>query len=136
MLTELAGHLGITDRVTFTGHVPRPEAVMGAFDLFAITSDTEQMPYAVVEAMAARLPVLATAVGDIPAMVCEENQPFIVPPEDAHGLAAALTRLCKDERLRRRLGHANRVKVQEQFGIAAMADAFHRILVQATAPRY
>jgi glycosyltransferase involved in cell wall biosynthesis len=130
-LGELAQRLGVADRITFTGHVPKPEAVMGAFDLFAMTSDTEQMPYAVIEAMAGRLPILATAVGDIAVMVAEENRPFIVARDDPHGLATALERLCGDQGLRRRLGQANRVRVEQSFRVAPMVDAFHRILIGA-----
>src|SRR5260221_9891057 len=77
-LTELARGLNMAGKGTFTGHISPPESVMGAFDVFAITSDTEQMPYAVLEAMSAPLPVAATAVGDIPTMVSEENRPFVV----------------------------------------------------------
>ena len=130
-LGDLADRLGVADRITFTGHVPKPEAVMGAFDLFAMTSDTEQMPYAVVEAMAARLPVLATAVGDIATMVGDENRPFIIARDDQRHLVAALARLCGDQALRRRLGNANRVRVEQSFCIAPMADAFRQILIDA-----
>jgi len=132
-LGEMAQQLGVTDRVKFTGHVPKPEAVMGAFDLFAITSDTEQMPYAVIEAMAARLPVLATAVGDIAIMVCEENRPFIVARDDPQRLVSALERLCSDQGLRRRLGQANRLRVEQSFRIRPMVDAFRQILISAIA---
>ncbi len=132
-LGELAQRLGVAGRVTFTGHVPKPEAVMGAFDLFAMTSDTEQMPYAVIEAMAARLPVLATAVGDIATMVSEENRPFIVARDDQRRLVAALERLCGDQGLRRRLGQTNRVRIEQSFCIAPMVDAFHQILIGALA---
>jgi glycosyltransferase involved in cell wall biosynthesis len=132
-LGERSQHLGIAERTDFTGHVPKPEAVMGAFDLFAMTSDTEQMPYAVLEAMAARLPVLATAVGDIATMVGEENKPFIVARDDQRRLVAALARLCRDRELRRRLGQSNRVRVDESFCIAPMANAFYQVLVGAGA---
>jgi glycosyltransferase involved in cell wall biosynthesis len=134
-LSELATHLGMANRVTFTGHVSRPEAVMGAFDIFAITSDTEQMPYAVLEAMSARLPVVATAVGDIPTMVAEENRPFIVPRDAPGSLASALARLCHDQGLQRKLGIANRARVEQNFSIAPMAEAFRRLLLHATARR-
>jgi len=103
-LSDLANHLNLTDRVTFTGHVSRPELVMGAFDVFVITSDTEKMPYAVLEAVSARLPVVATAVGDIPIMVAEENRPFIVERDVLASLVAALARLCHDASLRRSVG--------------------------------
>ncbi|HUC08903.1 MAG TPA: glycosyltransferase family 4 protein [Stellaceae bacterium] len=132
-LGELAMRLGVADRTIFTGHVSKPEAVMGAFDIFAITSDTEQMPYAVVEAMAARLPVVATAVGDIAIMVDEANRPFIVARDDRHRLIAALAQLCRDQALRRRLGQANRDRAEKNFCVAPMADAFYQILVSAIA---
>jgi glycosyltransferase involved in cell wall biosynthesis len=127
----MANRLNISGSVTFTGHVPRPEAVMGAFHIFAMTSDTEQMPYAVLEAMAARLPVVATAVGDIPMMVSKENRPFIVPRDAPGLLASALNRLCGDETLRHQIGHANRARVEQAFDVPAMVAAFRRVLVTA-----
>lgn len=132
-LADQANRLGISHHVTFTGHVPRPEMVMGAFDLFALTSDTEQMPYAVLEAMSARLPVLATEVGDIATMVSEQNRPFVIPPADQRTLVAALTRLCSDRPLRRQIGLANRAKVEQAFDIKSMTDAFQRLLAQVIA---
>jgi L-malate glycosyltransferase len=132
-LGELSRRLGVADRTIFTGHIAKPEAIMTAFDLFAITSDTEQMPYAVLEAMAARLPVVATAVGDIAAMVAESNRPFIVARDDRNGLIAALARLSGDSELRQRLGRDNRVRVEESFAIAPMAAAFYEILTEALA---
>jgi L-malate glycosyltransferase len=130
-LDELTRSFGIAERVIFAGHVPRPEAVMGAFDVFAITSDTEQMPYAVVEAMAARLPVLSTDVGDIAMMVAGINRPFVVPRDDAAALAAALAQLGDEPALRRRIGDANRGKVEADFTIPRMVDPFHRVLLDA-----
>lgn len=129
-LGELAHGLGIARRVTFSGQVPRPEAVMGGFDLFALSSDTEQMPYAVLEAMAARLPVVATAVGDVAAMVAPENRPFIVEPRSVQGLASALAKIGADQELRGTLGEANRRHVEQHFGVAGMVDAFHRLLIE------
>lgn len=133
-LEELAHRLGVADRTTFTGNVSRPEAIMGAFDLLAMTSDTEQMPYAVIEAMAARLPVLATAVGDIALIVAQENRPFIIARDDHRSLVAALRRLCEDHDLRRRLGLANRLQVEQKFYIRSMIDAFDRVLVDVAGP--
>ena len=70
---------------------------MAGFDVFALSSDTEQMPLSVLEAMAAGLPVVATDVGDIRAMVAPENGPFIVPLED-EAMAAGLRGLLADPR--------------------------------------
>lgn len=133
-LTAMAANEGIAERVVFTGHIAPPEAVMGAFDLLAMTSDTEQMPYAVIEAMAARLPVVATDVGDIALMVAPENRPFIVARDDTDGLAAALCRLCQEPDLRRRLGRENRRRVESEYTIERMVDAFQRVLDAVLAP--
>lgn len=134
-LEAMAGALGIAGQVAFTGHVAAPEHVMGAFDLLAMSSDTEQMPYAVIEAMAARLPVAATDVGDIASMVAPENRPFVVPRDDVDGLAAALRRLCREPELRRRLGRLNRERVEREFTVARMVGAVHQILAAAIASR-
>lgn len=130
-LAHLAEQLGVAEHVTFVGHVPKPEHVMGAFDIFAITSDTEQMPYAVLEAMAARLPIVGTDVGDIATMVAPENRRFIVPREAPGDLVAALAVLSENAGLRRQLGAANRARVEACFGVAPMAEAFQTVFLEA-----
>ena len=76
-LERLAAGLGIADRVIFTGQVA-PESVLGTFDIFAMSSDTEQMPNALLEAMAASRAIAAVDVGDVKSIVCEDNREFIV----------------------------------------------------------
>ena len=53
----------IVDQVVFTGYLDKPELALAGFDIFAMSSDTEQMPYGLLEAMSAGLPVAATDVG-------------------------------------------------------------------------
>ena len=127
-LMDLATYLKLNDKVIFTGHIPRPEAVMGAFDIFAMSSDTEQMPYAVLEAMAARLPIVATDVGDIRKMVAAENRRFIVPRDDPRRLTTAIMQLCDNPTLRYRIGYANRARVEEVFSIGSMSKALRKLL--------
>jgi glycosyltransferase involved in cell wall biosynthesis len=134
-LRRLCEELKVASRVTFTGHVPRPEAVMGAFDIFTLTSDTEQMPYALLEAMAARLPVLATDVGDIAAIVSEENRPYVVMRDDLDGLAGALATLCRSGQLRRDLGERNRRRIERDFRIDPMVQDFRKIISTAIGER-
>jgi glycosyltransferase involved in cell wall biosynthesis len=125
-LTEFTASLGLSDRVTFTGHRTDTEALYARFDLFALTSDTEQMPLSVIEAMASGLPVVATDVGDVRMMVAPENVPFIGPKDDA--AIAALTRtLVSDPDLRSRLGMANRAKAERDYGQDAMFDAWQAL---------
>src|SRR5262245_22720695 len=68
-LESLVREPALQDRVIFLGAVSGAQQVLGLFDVFALSSDTEQMPYSVLEAMAAGLPIVATDVGDIRTMV-------------------------------------------------------------------
>jgi glycosyltransferase involved in cell wall biosynthesis len=114
-LMALATALKIADRVLLMGPIDRPERLLGFFDVFALSSDTEQMPYSILEAMAAGLPIVATDVGDVADMVAPENRPFVVAAGDDSGFVAALTRLLGDADERRRLGAANRRRVCADF---------------------
>ena len=104
-LEQQAHALGIADRVHFLGYQAEVAKVYAKFDVFVLSSATEQMPISVLEAMACGLPVASTNVGDIRAMVASENQPLIAA-EDR--LESNLRSLIEDAALRRRLGSANR----------------------------
>jgi glycosyltransferase involved in cell wall biosynthesis len=121
-LQALAGSLGINDRVRFAGHHQDTPAFYASFDIFALASDTEQMPLSVIEAMASGLPVVSTAVGDVPVMVAPQNQPFITSLDDV-SLAEALATLATNPDMRRATGLANLAKAQRDFDEAAMFDA-------------
>ncbi len=125
-LERLAGQLGISDRVVFVGRV-MSEAVLGSFDIFALSSDTEQMPIALLEAMAASRPVAAVDVGDIKRMVCEENRSFIVPRDDHQAFASAIEHLLEDDARRERIGSNNRDRVVTEFSQDRMFAAYSEI---------
>ena len=109
-LTRLAGEFGVAERVIFTGRVA-PEAVLGTFDIFALSSDTEQMPNALLEAMAASRAVVAVDVGDVKSILCEDNRHFVAARDDEAAFAAALSRLLRDPAKRTELGRRNRERV-------------------------
>jgi glycosyltransferase involved in cell wall biosynthesis len=92
-------------------------------DAFVLSSRSEGLPMAILEAMAAGLPVVATAVGGIPELVADGETGLLVPPGDPDALAAALRRLVADPELRRRLGEAARARVEERFSLAATRSA-------------
>jgi glycosyltransferase involved in cell wall biosynthesis len=131
-LERLAAELGIADRVIFTGQVV-PEAVLGTFDIFALSSDTEQMPNALLEAMAASRAIAAVNVGDVKNIVCEDNREFIVDRDDTRAFAEALTRLLNNRERRQALGFANRRRVVTEFSQERMFSAYSRILLHCRA---
>jgi glycosyltransferase involved in cell wall biosynthesis len=122
-LEALAASLGLSERVLFTGHVPEPAPYYRRFDIFALTSDTEQMPMTVLEAMAAALPVAATDVGDIKEMLAAENRDFIVPRDD-RALADAFLTLLRQPELRRGVGAANRARAERDYDQEVMFGAY------------
>lgn len=124
-----ANRMGIAHRVILPGFMPDPHRYVGHFDIFALSSDSEQMPISLVEAMAAGLPVAATNVGDVVNMVSPENRAFIGKSETA--LIAALQRLAGDATLRRTLGTANRKKAASDYDEAVMIERYRTLYESA-----
>ena len=125
-LEGLAEELGIADRVVFTGQIT-PETVLATFDIFALSSDTEQMPNALLEAMAASRAVAAVDVGDVKSIVCDDNRDFVVPRDDSSAFAAALATQLRDPEKRRTLGLKNRKRVVAMFSQERMFAAYSEI---------
>ncbi|MEM7042292.1 MAG: glycosyltransferase [Pseudomonadota bacterium] len=123
-LEALAAELGIAERTRFTGELADPERALAQLDVFALTSDTEQMPYCLIEAMAAGLPIVATDVGDVASMLPTANQPFIAPPQAETLLAAQLKRLVDRRDLRRTVGDLNRQHARERFDRRTMLERY------------
>jgi glycosyltransferase involved in cell wall biosynthesis len=123
--------LGVAGRVHLPGFLPDPAAWIGHFDIFALSSDSEQFPISLVEAMAAGLPAVATDVGDVPHIVSADNRPLIVAREDEAALAAALDSLAARPDLRRAIGRANREKAAADYDEARMIAAYARVYGEA-----
>lgn len=121
-----AAELGVSDRVHLPGFVADPARLLAAFDIFALSSLSEQFPISLVEAMAAGLPAVSTDVGDVAAMLSDENRPYV--ESQPYLYHQALVALAEDAGLRRRLGAANRSKALAEFDeqgmIARYADLY------------
>lgn len=133
-LVALARDLGIGDRVCFAGHQPQVERLLRAFDVYAISSDTEQMPISLVEAMAAGLPVAAVNVGDIARMVASSNGPFVTPVDDS-ALAGSIKCLLGDTGRAARIGADNAAKARVEFSEAAMVAAYDSLYAGRPLPQ-
>ncbi len=141
-LESIAVQDDVKDRVILAGHHEDLAPAYAAMDLFAISSDTEQMPIALLEAMAAELAVASTDVGDVRSMMPETQGEFVVPIEQAGdddrtvvALADALQKLAEDWVQRKELGRANRERVERQFSYAPMLDAYRERYNAGRPPR-
>lgn len=95
--------------------------------VLALSSDTEQMPIVVLEAMDAGLPVASCDVGDVRHMVAPENRAFVAPPAQ---LSAALQTLVSDPALRAAVGEANRARLRRIFCETKMVDAYRALFLR------
>ncbi|HEU4549704.1 MAG TPA: glycosyltransferase family 4 protein [Rhizomicrobium sp.] len=125
-----AERLGVLSHLRLLGRRSDARSIVMQSDVLALSSDTEQMPFAVLEAMDAGLPVASLDVGDVREMVSDENRPFIVPRRD-EALSQALAALVADPGLRAGIGSANRKRVRSVYRASDMA-ARYQLLIDAT----
>jgi glycosyltransferase involved in cell wall biosynthesis len=127
---------GLADHVDLAGVQPRAQAMarLAEADVFCLPSTYEGLPLAILEAMAAGLPVVATAVSGNPEAVVDGVTGLLVPPESAEALAAALVALLTDPARARVMGEAGRQRVAERFAIDVVAAQHLALLLRLAAP--
>ena len=134
-LVDYTAKVRIDTRVRFLGvrhDVPR---LMAAMDVFVLPSEFEGMPNAVLEAMLAGLPVVASNVPGTDEVVVDGETGFLVPVGDTKEIASRVNRLLDDDALRRRLGTAGRRRAIEQFGVEKMVESHVRLYCELGAKR-
>ncbi|HEU4388047.1 MAG TPA: glycosyltransferase [Blastocatellia bacterium] len=127
--------LNLEDRVSLFGvrrDIPR---ILAACDVFALPSHREGLPIAVLEAMAAARPVVASAVGDLPCIIKDGKSGILFDPGDSEALAAALTRILEDPVLAGNMGDCGRSAVISQFALSAMVEKYESLYSARSTPR-
>jgi glycosyltransferase involved in cell wall biosynthesis len=126
-LEALAADLGLGEQVVFLGHRVDVPALLAASDGFVLPSRFEGTPIALLEAMAAGKPVVASAIPGTDELVVDGATGLLTPPGDPDRLAAALSRLVADRDLRARLGGAARDRVDTNFSAAECAERVYAV---------
>jgi L-malate glycosyltransferase len=122
---------GVSDSVHFTGEAADPAPFYGVFDVFAMSSLTEQMPMGLLEAMSSGLPALCTGVGDIAELLPPSQRRLAVPRAEPGTYVRELQRLAGDPALRVALGRENRARAEAEFSLARMVERWHRLYLEA-----
>jgi len=139
-LEQQAAALGIGDRTHFVGYRADVGPVYAALDAVALTSANEGTPVAVIEALAAGVPAVATDVGGVSDVVPDGKAGFLVPPGDVDAVAGRLAELAGSAELRRRLGQGGADWVRDRYSVPRLVsdmDELYRTLLESPrrAPR-
>jgi glycosyltransferase involved in cell wall biosynthesis len=133
-LEQYAEALGVGDHVYFVGYRPDVGGLYRTLDAVALTSANEGTPVAVIEALAAGIPAVATDVGGVADVVPDDVAGLLVPEGDVGGIADRLTRLAKDSELRRRLGEGGAAWVNDRYSVPRLVgdmDNLYRSLLDS-----
>ena len=122
--------LGLQERVRFLGVRADVADILRASDVFVLSSRWEGNPMSVMEAMAAGLPVVSTAVGGVPELVQHSATGLLVPSEDTGALAEAMTQLGRNTAQRAAMGDAARQTALERFDMRTMSRAYATLYQQ------
>jgi glycosyltransferase involved in cell wall biosynthesis len=121
-LVERAARLGVGDRVLVPGDVAEANLLHNCFDVYVLPSLAESTPLVVLEAIACRVPVVATAVGDVPALLDQGRAGVLVPPGDPGALADGLARVLTEPGFRERLAAAAWDHVSREYSAASFVE--------------
>ena len=126
-LEEMGKALGIEKQLRFLGDRRDISAVLASMDISVLTSRSESLSNAIIESMAAGLPVIAMRVGGNPELVRDGETGFLVPPGDAASLADALERLLAAPELRREFGRKAKAFAVEHFSLRRVLGQYEQM---------
>lgn len=126
-LESMVRELMLENAVVFTGGLKDPGVVFSGIDVFALTSDYEGMPNALLEAMAAGLPVVATRVTGTEEVVADRKTGMLCEAGDDVGIANAMVELARDRSVAKKMGEAARRFVLNKYGMNKMVSRYARL---------
>ena len=126
-LEQLALELGVADRAIFTGRVPESRVYFPVLDVYVLASRNEGLPLALVEAMLASRPVVATDVGSVSEAIADGETGLLVPPDDAPALARPCARCSTTPLGRRRWARQHGLAPWRAFSAQAMARQYEEL---------
>jgi glycosyltransferase involved in cell wall biosynthesis len=126
-LENLIDREGLAGRFVLAGFCADLPSVLPGLDMIVSPSHTEGLPVALLEAMAAARPIIATAVGGTPEVVIDGETGELIPPNNPPRMAQKIIDLLDDTERRTRYGHAGRGRVREKFTFSAMAQAYETL---------
>ena len=119
--------LGLAGRFVMPGFRHDLDSFIAAADVVVLPSFTEGLPNVALEASAAGVPVVATAVGGTPEVVADGETGYLVAPGEPEALASKVITLLREPLLRKRMGEAGRERMREMFSFEAQADAYLKL---------
>jgi glycosyltransferase involved in cell wall biosynthesis len=134
-LTKQVRELHVEDLVFFLGFRDDVPRILASLDLFVLSSHLEGLGSSIMDAMASRLPVVATRTGGIPEVVVDGETGLLVPPRDPAALAEGILRLYRDRELAKKLGQRGYEVVCEKFSAEAMAERVIALYQKIAAPK-
>ncbi len=126
-LEQAVQEAALTHRFFFLGSIPEAWKYIPGFDVFVLASVKEGFPWALLEAMAARVPSIATRVGAVPEMIPDESCGIVVEPGDSDAIAEAIVHLLGHDKKRQDIAIAAHQRVINTFSLRVMIDAYERL---------
>jgi glycosyltransferase involved in cell wall biosynthesis len=129
-LMKLTEDLGLSERINFLGDRRDVPALLSISDIFVLPSYWEGLPVSIMEAMCAKLPVVATDVGGVSELVEDGVTGFLVPPKNPEALAEKIERLLADKDLRKEMGMAGYERIKKGFSLEKTVKEMERIYTE------